>query len=503
VNLATRWTLALVAVCLVEAALVGVAVQLSTRRAFDRLVRDQAMSGFADDVTRYYRAVGSLDGIGAWFRPPDAPPPEGPPPPEAPPPPPPRGRYGQGRPDQGRPYGSGGAYGEEPPPVRADAPPPVREGGRGRGRHYRFALADRGGVIVVPGADFRPGDVLAADDARERWPLVIDGDTVGTVLRTSDSYPLGEDEQRYLGATRAALGWAVGGALAVALVLGALLARAVTRPVRALTEAAGAVARGELGRTVEVRSRDEVGALGDAFNAMSARLAEAHALRRRMTADVAHDLRSPLAVLTGYLEALRDGALEATPERFDAMHAEATHLGRLIEDLRTLALADAGELPLHRAPVAPGKLLARVAAAFGPEAQAAGITLTVEAPDALPAVHVDAERMVQVLGNLVGNALRHTPAGGRVTLAARSHGDRVALTVADTGEGIPPDVLPHVFERTVRADAARSTDGSGLGLAIARSLVEAHGGTISVASQPGQGATFTVVLGRTPAAPDR
>jgi signal transduction histidine kinase len=247
-----------------------------------------------------------------------------------------------------------------------------------------------------------------------------------------------------------------------------------------------------------VRSRDEVGRLSEAFNAMSGRLAEAHALRRQMTADVAHDLRTPLAILTGYLEALRDGVLAPSPERFATMHDEAVHLGRLVEDLHTLALADAGEIRLRREPVAVAPLLARTMAAFAPEAMARGVTLTSDAPAGLPPLMADPDRLAQVLGNLMRNALRHTPAGGRVTLVARPHPDGLAVIVADTGEGIPPDVLPRVFERTVRADAARGDGGSGLGLAIVRSLVEAHGGTASVASPPGDGTTVTLLL---PAAP--
>ena len=340
------------------------------------------------------------------------------------------------------------------------------------------------------------GDLFAPNATIETRPLVVDADTVGMVIRTAESQELGPAEQRFLEETQAALWWAIGAALLVALVLGYLVARATTRPLHMLTVATEAVARGELEQTVPVRSRDEVGQLAKAFNAMSAQLTEAHALRRRMTADVAHDLRTPLSILTGYLEALRDGTLAATPERIAAMHTEADHLGRLVEDLRTLALADANELTLYRTPVDAGALLHRVAEAFRPEAEAGGVALTVEADEGLPLLNADADRLVQVLGNLVHNALRHTPEGGQVTLAARRHAEGLSLVVMDTGEGIPADVLPHIFERTVRADSARAAEdgASGLGLSIARSLVEAHGGTIEVESVEGEGATFTVVL---------
>jgi signal transduction histidine kinase len=287
-------------------------------------------------------------------------------------------------------------------------------------------------------------------------------------------------------------------AMAIAVFLGVILARTLTRPVRDLTGAIQAMARGELRQEVPVRSSDELGTLTATFNQMSADLARANDLRRQQIADIAHDLRTPLTVITGYIEALRDGVLRPTPARFDAMNTEAQHLKRLVDDLRTLSLADAGELPMTPQPTAPAALLERLAAAYAPQAAARGIALAVDAAPDLPEVAVDPERMVQVLGNLVTNALRHTPAGGRIDLAARAEGARVTLTVTDTGEGIPPDVLPHIFDRFYRGDPARSQpDGeSGLGLAIAKSIVEAHGGTIAATSAPGQGTTFTITLPR-------
>ncbi len=215
-----------------------------------------------------------------------------------------------------------------------------------------------------------------------------------------------------------------------------------------------------------------------------------------MTADIAHDLRSPLTVMAGYLEALRDGVLQPTAERFEMMHQEARYLRRLVEDLRTLSLADAGELTLMRQPVLPSELLARTRAAHEPQARQLGIDLRLAASDDVPPVEADPERLAQVLDNLVSNALRHTPAGGWIALGAAPNTGHVLLTVQDSGEGIAPEQLPHIFDRFYRGDPARQTDEgeSGLGLAIAKSLVELHGGHISVESQQGRGTTFRISL---------
>jgi signal transduction histidine kinase len=196
------------------------------------------------------------------------------------------------------------------------------------------------------------------------------------------------------------------------------------------------------------------------------------------------------------VEALRDQVLAPTVERFTTIYSEVMHLQHLVEDLRTLSLADAGELRLQRQVVAPQSLLQRCAAAHAPLATQKGVALEVELSPDLPSVQVDTERMAQVMGNLVSNALRHTPSGGRITLSAVSDAGQVLLRVQDTGEGIPADALPRLFDRFYRVDSSRQrVEGeSGLGLAIVRSLVEAHGAQVSVQSTPGQGTTFTITL---------
>ena len=285
------------------------------------------------------------------------------------------------------------------------------------------------------------------------------------------------------------------GATFVALIIGYFLARTISRPVRELTRATKRVAGGELGYHVPVRTKDELGELAESFNLMSTDLAQANQARRQMTADVAHDLRTPLSVILGYTEALSDGKLQGTPQMYEVMYSEAQHLNHLIDDLRILSLADAGELPLNRRPVEPLELLQRTAAAHQVQAQKKDIHIKVEAGADLAAISVDPDRMAQVLGNLTGNAIRHTPAGGEICLTAVSNGQNVLLQVKDNGHGIADDDLPYIFNRFYRGDRSRQHNGeSGLGLAIAKSIVEAHGGSITVDSTPEQGSTFTIQL---------
>jgi signal transduction histidine kinase len=213
-----------------------------------------------------------------------------------------------------------------------------------------------------------------------------------------------------------------------------------------------------------------------------------------MTADIAHDLRNPLTVLSGYLESLQDGKLTATPARLAIMQAEVSLLQHLVEDLRTLSLADSGELTLQRQPVSPLDLLTRVSNTYQHQASEKGIHLLLEAPRDLGEFSLDLARMEQVLGNLVSNALRYTPEDGQIRLQATRGAHGLELSVHDTGSGIAPEILPHIFERSYRGDSSRSGNESGLGLAIARSLTELHGGTIRVESQLGQGSHFFISL---------
>jgi signal transduction histidine kinase len=286
------------------------------------------------------------------------------------------------------------------------------------------------------------------------------------------------------------------GATALALLVGIALATSLTRPIRELTHATQAMARGELEQEIPVRSQDELGQLAASFNQMSAELARGERVRKQMTADIAHELRTPLSLILGHAEAIRDGVLPATPETLDIVYDEARRLTHLVEDLNTLSLSDAGRLPLHREPVSPAGLLQRAAAAHRPRALARDIALDVDAQDDLPRISADPVRMAQVLDNLLSNAMRYTPRGGRIHLAARQVDGELRLVIQDSGPGIPPEDLARIFDRFYRADKSRQRNegGSGLGLAIARSIVEGHGGRLWAENAPTGGARFVIAL---------
>ena len=289
---------------------------------------------------------------------------------------------------------------------------------------------------------------------------------------------------------------AVAAGVALVVILGGLLlSRAVLRPVRALTLAAKGLGEGDLGRRVPASGRDEIAQLGGAFNRMADSLQASEEHQRRLTGDIAHELRTPLANLRGYLEALRDGVVEPTPDLLESLHEEALLQQRIVDDLRDLALAEAGALAYHHTGVDLHELLETSHRAHLPQARTAGTMLTLQAPHPVY-VRADPDRLRQVVGNLLGNALRATAPGGTVTLALLRRGERAVVEVRDTGTGIVADALPRLFDRFWRADASRdrATGGSGLGLSISRQIVTDHGGTIEVRSAVGAGTTFAVVL---------
>lgn len=364
------------------------------------------------------------------------------------------------------------------------------------------ALVDAEQTVVLGHDDLVPGQPVSDSALVGSVPITVRGQTVGFLVVTGfdDTRPVLLDprqaEESFLDQVNGAAAISAGLAAFLALVLGIALARTLTRPLRELTAATQAMAAGQLNQQVTVRSRDEIGTLAASFNQMSADLTRASQLRQQMTADLAHDLRTPLSILRGYTEGLKDERLQATPAMFSLMHGEVEHLQRLVEDLRLLSLADAGELSLNRRAVDPAALVERTGLAYMVQAQAQGLALRVEAAEQLPSIMVDTDRITQVLNNLVSNALRHTPAG-EIVLSASAAAGFVQLQVRDTGSGIAPEDLPFVFDRFYRADKSRQrTDDSpsGLGLAIAKAFVEAHEGRISVESALGQGTTFTLTF---------
>ena len=446
-SLTLKLTLAFLFVGLIGALLVAVFVGLRTQSEFGQFVSDRYQQDLIDELGSYYQQNGSWDGIDAiTFR-----------------------------------------------------LPPRHPGDKAGYMRAPVALIDNTEVVVYGSQRYQIGQKLTRSELRQAIPVEVNGQVVGSMVldlpteaeRRADPSP----EADFLRRINLAILLSAVGATAIALVLGILLARAISRPVRELTEATQIVAQGDFGYQVQVRTQDELGELAKSFNQMSADLAQASQLRRQMTADIAHELRTPLSVILGYTEALSDGKLHGSPGMYQAMYGEAQLLSHLVDDLRTLSLADAGELTLNRLPVAPGECLERTAASQAALAAQQSVEVRVEVAPNLPLIEADRERIAQVLGNLMSNALRYTPEGGTITLSAEAAGESVLLRVSDTGPGIEPDHLPYIFQRFYRADESRTTNGeSGLGLAIAKSLVEAHGGTITVESTVGQGTTFTVAL---------
>jgi two-component system sensor histidine kinase BaeS len=461
-SLTAKLTLAFLLVGLIGAILVAVLVNLNTRSQLDRFLSERDQAVLVQALGTYYAGQNSWDGVRAML--------------------------------------------QSTPALDMYSP--------------GIALTDARGVVVLGNRNYHDGQTAPSDALGGATAIQAKGQLAGYLLlpsqadRANEPGPPPPDVAFLNRVTSAAALSAVIAAL-IALALGVLLARTLTHPLRELTVATQAMARGKLDQQVAVRSRDEIGVLATSFNQMSADLARGSQLRKQMTADLAHDLRTPLSILRGYTEGLQDGRLQGSPTLYTIMHGEVQHLQRLVEDLRVLSLADAGELPLNRRAVDPSALLERTGLAYIDKAEQQGIALRVEPAEALPSIAVDTDRMTQVLNNLVSNALRYTPEGGRITLRARaeerelrtesaerktpilSPQPAILITVEDTGSGIEADDLPFIFDRFYRADQSRQrvdSNASGLGLAIAKAIVEAHGGTLAVESRPQLGTTFTITL---------
>jgi signal transduction histidine kinase len=440
-KLTFKLTLAFLLVSLIAAGLAATLIWGRISNEFNRYLEDQRQNSFVVAVTTYYQSNHTWAGVDAYLR------------------------------QQGL-----------LPPLEETAPPP-----------QPFVLVDQDRAVVVASEPYRVGEKVKKGEIAKGIPVEVDGQVVGAVLSTGQPLVRRPIDQKYEDQINQAL-WIAGlSGVLIALFLGILIARSLTRPVRELTDATRSMARGELNQQVPVRSTDELGELAAAFNQMSADLARANQSRRQMTADIAHDLRNPLTVIGGYLESLKDGKLKPTPERFETMLSEVHQLQRLVDDLRTLSLADAGELTIYKQPVSAGELLERLATAYQPHADEQNITLALEVAPGLPEILADPERMEQVLGNLLSNALRYTPQGGKIRLGAYQQDGSLVLSVQDNGSGIPPEILPDIFERSFRGDPSRSGAESGLGLAIAKSIVELHGGSIQAESD-GTGSKFSVTL---------
>ena len=310
---------------------------------------------------------------------------------------------------------------------------------------------------------------------------------------------MGVPEQAFLTSVHQSLSWVGAIILLVGLIVSYALARGITVPLRKLSVAAEEITRGHFGKKVEVETGDEVGHLALAFNRMTETLEVNNRLRQRLLADIAHELRTPLAVIQGHLEGMLEGVIETDAEQIASLYDETVHLNRLIKDLRDLSLAEAGQLALDKQPTDVNQLVLRAVQMLKPLAEEKAISLEQDL-GRLPLLQVDAGRINQILYNLLTNALRHTPAQGNVkvltSLEEFRNREMVKIQIRDSGAGISAADLPHIFDHFYRADASRNrkSGGSGIGLAIVKRLVEVHGGAIEVESRPDTGSRFYVYL---------
>jgi signal transduction histidine kinase len=458
-------TLAFALVALVAVGAIAILVSRTTASEFRRYITNSEMSASGSGLAvlvDYYRQTGSWDGVETLLA---------------------EGVF------LGAPEGETG--------FSRRAPRPGIPGPR-----LDLVLADANGRVIFDSADMMQGQRLSATEKSRALPITEDnGDLIGYLLLSlpGDADRLGALEHRFLESMRTALFAGAALAIGLGLVIGLVLSRSLTAPLQRLATAARAVAAGNLRQQVRAEGSTEMAEVGQAFNEMTDALARAETLRQNMVADVAHELRTPLSVVQGNLQAILDNVYPLDMAEISKLYDETRLLSRLVDDLRDLAQVDAGQLQLNLCPVDVGEAIQSTTEALAIAAEAQNVTLTAQIPETLPAVRADRDRLVQILRNLLVNALRHSQEGDSVTVTARVANGTGEIAVSDTGEGIEPEELPHVFDRFWRAERSRARDerwagGSGLGLSVTQSLVEAQGGRIWAESELGRGSTFRFTL---------
>lgn len=362
-------------------------------------------------------------------------------------------------------------------------------GGGGAGRGATFSVAELDGMIAASSDSSLVGTRLSEDGLARATVLTVNGRAVGRVYRQSPGVEaLGAAETAFLDEANRWLTAAGLGATALALLVGVWLAWTLARPLQTLTAAVRDLSTGQLGRQVQTQGSVEIETLAEAFNSMSSALATGETLRQRMAADVAHELRTPVSVLRGHLEAMLDGVYPMDSAHVAVAHDQTIHLARLVEDLRVLTLAEAKRLPLERTALNAAALIAQAVEAFEPLVIESDIRLKQDVAAALPTVYADVTRVRQVISNLLTNALRHTPAGCEIVITVKAVDGELRFGVANTGSSLSRAEVEHIFQPFWRASAARERDsgGSGLGLAISREIIALHGGRMWVESEAGR-----------------
>lgn len=443
-SIRTKFILSFVAVGLVAIALVGVFTSFVSNQQFESLVQDRMISDLSKIVISYYEAYGTIQGIENYFT-----------------------------------SNSVAIFSDNTKPVRVD-----------------IILALPNQRILLGNEKYPPGTELSNSVIRNANEIIYQETVIAYILIEDPPFLPNPEETRYIERTNRALIYASLIAIALAVTLGLIFTQTLLKPLSSLNDAMNRMKRGELEQAVPNKSNDELGEVIEGFNQMSSALAASNARRDQMTADIAHELRSPLTVINGYLEAMQDGSLEPTPVRLGIIQQEVSQLNRLVTDLRTLALADAGQLDITIAEIDLQTLFQHLSNAHALQAQSKNIDLIFEKSQELEKVFADEGRILQVISNLITNAIRHTHEGGKIFVSAALDHNEAVIKVADSGEGIPENELDFLFDRFYRVDPSRqsSSGESGLGLSIVKALIEAHGGRVSVQSEVGKGTTFTFSL---------
>ena len=452
-SLSAKITLVLVIVSMFGALFTSFFIQNRTQEAFDDFIRGQDQQVLVEALTEYYSSTGSWENAHIPF--------------------------------------------QKVFPISQHNNQAGNPQGNQQNTNTPFILTSPSGEImdISPGPGGpKPGAAIPMNDVEKGIPLEVDGEIVGWLVPAAFQGPRNNIQQNFLGTVRQGLIISSLVTLLIALILGGFLIQSFTRPIRKLANATEKVASGELGYQVDIQSKDELGKLASSFNSMSADLKKSALARKQMTADIAHDLRTPLTIMQGYTEAMSDGKMEGSPEIYDVMHQQAQHLNYLIDDLKTLSLLDSEELSFQIQNIDPDFILQQVESAFSPLASEKGILFTLNSNPSLPRVNLDPDRLTQILGNLINNAIQVLSPGGKIKVSAVQTGNNLTLLVADDGPGISDEDLPYIFDRSFRVDKSRAAGNgsSGLGLSITKKLVEAMGGIISVESRIGAGTTFQV-----------
>jgi two-component system sensor histidine kinase BaeS len=453
-SISTKLIVAFLSIGIISVAVIFLTARWNTRQEFIRFLSDQSQSNLVTGLSTYYQENGSWNGVDIVFF-------------------------------QSNTHQPGMGMGGPGPHMDTRQP---------------FTLTNQNGYVITSNGNFKAGDKVPESEFELGIPIKQNDTVIGVLVPVRIPFQGNPRELEFIERTNLTLLYGALIGAVIALFLGIVLSRTITRPIRELTRATHAVSEGDLDQKVQVHSNDELGELAKAFNKMSAELLRSVNARKQMTADIAHELRTPLSLILGHAEAVHDGVLPPTTENFEIIREEATRLEHLVNDLRTLSLADAGELTMSFQPIDPGRLLQEVSALYQYQTQKKNISLELDIASPLPTLELDPGRITQVLTNIIDNATRHTPEGGTIVLAAKQIDKTVEISIEDSGPGLPPQEAEKIFERFYRADSSRQREegGSGLGLAIAKSIVQAHSGQVSAGSEPGKGLRVVISLPQRP-----